>query len=110
MQAYVIDPAARQIELIDWVGIPPGTPHNLTALNHEGDVLMSFDRHALHTRGMFVMDYRSEVYLGKAFVLNSIQGQPYVPIAALLRQVNWVSTLMVCNGAKTIIPTRPVIL
>lgn len=108
MQAYLIDPSVRQIKEIAWPGITHGTPHNLTPLTQEGDVLMSFDRDVMSAKGVFVIDHQPHVYLGQAFVLNS-RGRPYLPLAALLRQVNWVSTLMVCNGAKTVIPMRPVL-
>lgn len=108
MQAYMIDPATRRIQEISWPGITQDTPHKLTPLNQEGDVLMSFDRDVMHTKGVFVLDHQPYVFLGQAFVLNS-KGRPHLPLAVLLRHVNWVSTLMVCNGAKTVIPVRPVL-
>lgn len=107
-QVYLIDADQREIFPIPSPFLVPATQCEYTRLNDAEDLLISFPYEIIGPRraAPFIIDHTPGLYFGRALIVGKGE-EPSIPLAAARRMVNWVSTLMVCNGAKSVIPRRP---
>ena len=108
-RAYLIDPRRRKVDEFTNVQVPnTSDPWQVTILTEEGDALFQPPRSIDSPARIdaYVLDGRPGVFLGDGVVYGPNFEPPTIPLISMIRWINWVSTLMVCNGAVSVIPKR----
>lgn len=108
-RAYLIDPRSRTVT--DYVNVrTPDTTLNweISQITDDGDAIWQAPRTIFDKRiEAYILDYYPGLFLGQGIVYGPNFEPPRIPLLALTRRVNWVSTIMVINGARCVIPRRP---
>lgn len=110
-RGFLIDPRARTV--IEHIGIQQPNSEDfhlweVSEITDDGDAIWQLPRTIFDKRiEAYILDYHTGLFLGRGVVFGKNFEPPRIPILALTRRVNWVSTIMVINGARCVIPRRP---